>query len=204
MNVDLKGLSNLDIQNVGGWPLAGKIAVIGALCVCTLFAGYWFDTKNQVEVLNKERNEEGNLKQSFEGKQRRAANLEPLKQQLAEMKVTFGGMLRLLPSRTEIEGLLVDISQAGLASGLEFELFKPEAEISEDFYAIQPIKIKVLGEYHEFGEFISAVANLPRIVTQHDIDLSPLGGGSGQKSDALSMELVAKTYRYLEEGEVQE
>lgn len=202
MNLDLKSLNSLDINNAGSWPIAGKIVVIGLLCVCTLFAGYWFDTKNQLEALKKERSEEATLKQSFEGKQRRAANLEPLKQQLAEMKVTFGGMLRLLPSRTEIEGLLVDISQAGLASGLEFELFKPEAEVLEDFYAVQPIKIKVLGGYHQFGEFISTVANLPRIVTQHDISISPLGG-RGQQEDMLSMELIAKTYRYLEDGEVQ-
>lgn len=202
MNLDLKSLNSLDINNAGSWPIAGKIVVIGLLCVCTLFAGYWFDTKNQLEALKKERSEEATLKQSFEGKQRRAANLEPLKQQLAEMKVTFGGMLRLLPSRTEIEGLLVDISQAGLASGLEFELFKPEAEVLEDFYAVQPIKIKVLGGYHQFGEFISTVANLPRIVTQHDISISPLGG-RGQQEDVLSMELIAKTYRYLEDGEVQ-
>lgn len=202
MNLDLKSLNSLDINNAGSWPIAGKIVVIGLLCVCTLFAGYWFDTKNQLEALKKERSEEASLKQSFEGKQRRAANLEPLKQQLAEMKVTFGGMLRLLPSRTEIEGLLVDISQAGLASGLEFELFKPEAEVLEDFYAVQPIKIKVLGGYHQFGEFISTVANLPRIVTQHDISISPLGG-RGQQEDMLSMELIAKTYRYLEDGEVQ-
>lgn len=203
MNLDLKSLNDLDINNAGSWPVAGKAAVIGVLCLCTLFAGYWFDTKSQLEVLSKKRNEETNLKQSFEGKQRRAANLEPLKQQLAEMKVTFGGMLRLLPSRTEIEGLLVDISQAGLASGLEFELFKPEAEVLEDFYAVQPIKIKVLGGYHQFGEFISTVANLPRIVTQHDIGMSPVSG-QREKGEGLSMELVAKTYRYLEDGEVQD
>ncbi|MFZ0257674.1 MAG: type 4a pilus biogenesis protein PilO [Gammaproteobacteria bacterium] len=203
MNLDLKSLNNLDINNAGNWPVAGKVAVIGVLCLCTLFGGYWFDTKSQLEVIKKERDQEADLKQGFEGKQRRAVNLEPLKQQLAEMKTTFGGMLRLLPSRTEIEGLLVDISQAGLASGLEFELFKPEVEVTEDFYAVQPIKIKVVGDYHQFGEFISTVANLPRIVTQHDIGISPLSGRM-EKKDVLSMELVAKTYRYLEDGEVQD
>lgn len=203
MNMDLKNLNSLDINNIGSWPVAGKVAVIGVLCLCTIFAGYWFDTKGQLEVLNKKRSEETNLKQSLEAKQRRAANLEPLKQQLAEMKVTFGDMLRLLPSKTEIEGLLVDISQAGLASGLEFQLFEPEGEVLEDFYAVQPIKIKVLGDYHQFGEFISTVANLPRIVTQHDIGISPLSE-RGEKHDVLSMDLVAKTYRYLEDGEIQE
>jgi type IV pilus assembly protein PilO len=203
MNLDLKSLNNLDVSSIGSWPVAGRVAVIVALCLCTLFAGYWFDTKSQLEVLGQARNEEVDLRQSFEGKQRRAANLEPLKQQLAEMKVTFGGMLRLLPNRTEIEGLLVDISQAGLASGLEFELFKPETEVSEDFYAVQPIRIKVIGGYHQFGEFISTVANLPRIVTQHDIAISSVGD-RGANKDLLGMELVAKTYRYLEDGEVQQ
>lgn len=203
MNVDLKSLNNLDVNSIGSWPVAGRIAVIAMLFIAALFAGYWFDTKGQLELLSKERDEETNLRQSFEGKQRRAANLEPLKQQLAEMKVTFGGMLRLLPSRTEIEGLLVDISQAGLASGLEFELFKPEAEVLEEFYAVQPIRIRVVGSYHQFGEFISSVANLPRIVTQHDITIGPRGG-RGEKEDVLSMDLVAKTYRYLEDGEAQE
>ncbi|MGF1613729.1 MAG: type 4a pilus biogenesis protein PilO [Gammaproteobacteria bacterium] len=203
MNLDLNSLNQLDVKSAGNWPIAAKIAVIAVLCLCTLAVGYWFDTKNQIEILNKARSEEDSLKQSFEAKQRRAVNLEPLKQQLAEMKATFGGMLRLLPNRTEIEALLVDISQAGLASGLEFELFKPEAEVVADFYAVQPIRIKVLGDYHQFGEFVSNVANLPRIVTQHDVSITPVNA-RGEKMNLLSMELVAKTYRYLEDGENQE
>lgn len=203
MNLDLNSLTQLDLKSAGNWPIAAKIAIITVLCLCTLAVGYWFDTKNQIEMLNKVRSEEDSLKQSFEAKQRRAVNLEPLKQQLAEMKATFGGMLRLLPNRTEIEALLVDISQAGLASGLEFELFKPEAEVLADFYAIQPIRIRVLGDYHQFGEFVGNVANLPRIVTQHDISIQSVNT-RGQKTNLLSMELVAKTYRYLEDGEGQQ
>lgn len=203
MNLDLQHLNSLDINQIGNWPTAAKGVVIGILCLGTLFAGYWFDIKDQVTAREQARKQETMLKQSFEAKQKRAANLEPLKQQLAQIKETFGGMLRLLPNKTEIEGLLVDISQAGLASGLEFELFKPETEVLADFYAIQPIKVKVLGSYHKFGEFISAVANLPRIVTQHDIAIEPVTR-QNEKMHDLSMELVAKTYRYLDDGETKD
>jgi type IV pilus assembly protein PilO len=133
---------------------------------------------------------------TFDTKQRKAANLEPLKEQLALMKESFGALLRLLPNKTEIEALLVDISQSGLASGLEFELFKPQPEQPQEFYAIQPIRLRVTGTFHEFGEFIGAVAALPRIVTQHDIKIRPVG------EEQLVMEATAKTYRYLEDDEV--
>ena len=136
--------------------------------------------------------EEKEKKEVFEGKQRKAANLEPLREQLEEMKQSFGAMLRQLPNQAEIDALLVDISQTGLASGLEFELFKPGAETQAEFYAEKPIKIRVRGRYHEFGEFVSGVAALPRIVTQHDIEITPA------KND-LVMDATAKTYRYLEE-----
>lgn len=202
MNLDeLRNLSNLDPNNIGNWPTPVKATVIVFLCVATLAAGYWFDTKNQIENLEQAQKKEADLRTSFETKQRRAANLEPLKRQLAEIRQSFGAMLRLLPNKTELEGLLVDISQAGLASGLEFDLFKPGAEVLADFYAIQPIKIHVLGNYHEFGAFASAVAALPRIVTQHDISIRP-HRGNGKGDQDLTMELTAKTYRYLEEGEM--
>ena len=113
------------------------------------------------------------------------------------MEQTFGGLLKLLPDRTQIDGLLVDISKSGLAAGLEFELFKPGSEIPADFYAIQPIQIRVTGSYHEFGEFISAVAALPRIVTVHDISIKPRGAS---ESGDLTMGIIARTYRYLDEG----
>ena len=165
--------------------------MIGVLCIAVLGAGFYFDTKEQIAQLDTVEKKEGELRTTFEAKQRKAANLEPLKRQLKEMKQSFGALLRLLPDKTEIEGLLVDISQAGLASGLEFRLFKPQAEVQAEFYAEQPINITVQGTYHEFGEFVSAVAALPRIVTQHDVVLKP---GQGE----LSMSMVAKTYRYLE------
>ncbi len=198
-------LRNLDPKNIGSWPMPAKVLVILTLCAAVLGAGYYFDTQHQRIALTKAQSAESDLRNSFEGKQRRAANLEPLKLQLAEMKESFGALLRLLPNKTEIESLLVDISQSGLASGLEFELFKPSAETPAEFYAIQPIQIRVTGTYHEFGEFISAVAALPRIVTQHDITITPRGSGR-VNGDALelTMDLVAKTYRYLEDDEIDE
>ena len=147
--------------------------------------------------MSKAEGQEKQLKQEFSSKQLKAANLEPLTEQLGEMKQSLGAMLRLLPSKTEIEGLLVDISQSGLAAGLEFELFKPKKEAKEDFYAVQPIDIRVTGEYQQFASFIEAVAALPRIVTQHDLRISP-------KGELLSMQLEARTYRYLDEEELAE
>nr|WP_320416311.1 type 4a pilus biogenesis protein PilO [Candidatus Reidiella endopervernicosa] len=134
------------------------------------------------------------LKKAFEFKQRKAANLDAYKEQLAEMERTFGALLRQLPNKAEIADLLVDISQTGLASGLEFELFKPTAERNKEFYVEHPINLKVIGQYHEFGEFASGIAALPRIVTLHDIGISP-----HKSKDMLVMTARAKTYRYLEE-----
>ncbi len=195
---------NLDPNNVGNWPGPLKGIVILILCAAVLGAGYWFDTKEQLVVLKTAQKKEVELKGVFEFKQRKAANLEPLREQLQEMKESFGNLLRLLPNKTEIEGLLVDISQSGLAAGLEFELFKPSAEQVAEFYAIQPITIRVTGNFHEFGNFVSAVASLPRIVTQHDIRMDLVNKGGGRDNADLVMNMVAKTYRYLEEQEIEE
>ncbi|MDX1432568.1 MAG: type 4a pilus biogenesis protein PilO [Gammaproteobacteria bacterium] len=204
MAFSLNDLSKLDLdpQNIGNWPGAIKGIVIVLLCAAVLGAGYWFDTQHQILALEDAQKKEIDLKNVFEAKQRKAANLEPLKQQLREMKESFGNLLRLLPNKTEIEGLLVDISQSGLAAGLEFELFKPQAEQLAEFYAIQPIQIRVTGTYHEFGNFISSVAALPRIVTQHDVAIAPAVAGKPE-NDQLIMNMVAKTYRYLEEDEIE-
>lgn len=192
MNLD--DLNNLDFNNMGGWPLPVKAGAVVLVCVAVLGAGYWFDIKDQVEKLDQVEKQELEKRDIFDQKQRKAANLEPLKQQLAEMEQSFGAMLRQLPNQSEIEGLLVDISQTGLAAGLEFDLFQPLDEKPADFYAEKPIKIRVSGNYHEFGEFISGVAGLPRIVTQHDISIKPV-----DKEGKLVMEATAKTYRYLKE-----
>jgi len=195
----MSDLQNLDPQRIGSWPLPVRALIFLGLCIALLAGGFYLDTRNQMTSLAKTQAKEDQLWDAFELKQGRAANLEPLKQLLAEMKQSLGEQLRLLPNKTEIEGLLVDISQSGLASGLEFELFKPETEQPAEFYAIQPIRITVTGTYHEFGNFISAVAALPRIVTQHDVNIAPRKGDTG---DTLVMSMVAKTYRYMDDDEI--
>lgn len=197
-------LNELDFHNIGNWPNPAKAAAVGVLCIAVLGAGYWFDTKSAWETFSQVRQQEQELKQIFETKQRKAANLAAYTQQMEEMRQSFGAMLRQLPSQTEVEALLVDISQTGLASGLEFELFKPEAEVPRDFYAELPIRIKVTGNYHQFGNFISGIAALPRIVTLHDISITHVQQKEGDKKGTgptaqLVMEITAKTYRYLEE-----
>jgi type IV pilus assembly protein PilO len=202
--MDLSDLTKLDLdpQNIGNWPAPIKGVLILLLCAGLLGAGYYFDTQHQIVALENAQDKETELKNIFVAKQKKAANLEPLREQLKEMKESFGNLLRLLPNKTEIEGLLVDISQAGLAAGLEFELFKPEAEQLAEFYAIQPIQIRVTGTFHEFGNFVSSVASLPRIVTQHDVTMAPVSAGREGGKD-LVMNVVAKTYRYLEEEEIE-
>ena len=190
-------LNDLDLSAIGAWPMAAKAAVIIIICAIVLALGYFFDIQNQQKSLAKIEKEEIKLKKSFEKKQATAANLDAYKKQMLEMKESFGTMLRQLPSKTEVEDLLIDISQTGLASGIEFELFKPGKEKFIEFYAEQPISIQVKGDYHEFGDFISGVAALPRIVTLHNISISPK-----KKSKELAMSITAKTYRYLDESEI--
>jgi type IV pilus assembly protein PilO len=190
-------LNDLDFSNLGKWPTALKVALIIIVCAAVAVAGFFLDVKKQSEKLQRSEKEEVSLKQEFENKQAKAVNLDAYKQQLKDIEESFGAMLRQLPSKTEVEGLLVDISQTGLASGIEFQLFKPEGERYIDFYAELPIKMKMTGTYHEFGNFVSGVAALPRIVTLHDISIT-----KDQKSDRLSMEVTAKTYRYLDETEI--
>ena len=206
----LSDLQNLDLQNVGGWPLPVKIFFMILLFAAIQLAGYYFDVKNQRVTLEQERRQQVTHLATIEEKQKKAANLEPLKQQMKEMQQSFGDMLKQLPSRTEVAGLLVDISQTGLAAGLEFQLFKPANEIPSEYYAELPIQIRVVGNYHEFGEFISGIAALPRIVTTHNISIATGGKktvqGAGQKDQvggepALVMTATAKTYRALDEEE---
>ena len=193
--MNLSELNNLDIKNIPNWPPAARAFVVFAVFVGVLGLGYWLDIKDQRAGLEKAEAKEKELRQVFEVKAKKAANLAAYEQQLAEMKESFGAMLRQLPNKTEVAELLVDISQTGLASGLEFELFKPQTEIPKEFYAELPISIRVKGSYHEFGNFVSGVAALPRIVTVHDINIEP--GKDGE----LTMDLLAKTYRYMDENE---
>jgi type IV pilus assembly protein PilO len=149
-------------------------------------------------VLQRAEADELDLRSQFENKQQRAANLDAYKAQLVEMERSFGAMLRQLPGKTEVPNLLVDISQTGLAAGLQEKLFQPGAEESKGFYAELPIKIRLVGSYHEFGTFVSGIAALPRIVTLHDIQITPLGDKAGGY-DNLVMDVTAKTYRYIED-----
>jgi type IV pilus assembly protein PilO len=196
LNINLSDLNNIDFNDVARWPLALKVVAIILLCAAVLGAGIWFDTRNQLDMLEKAGKKEVELKGIFAKKQNKAANLADYKAQMDDMKKSFGTMLRQLPGETEVEALLVDISQTGLANGLEFELFKPGSESPAEFYAELPIQIKVIGNYHDFGRFVSDVAALPRIVTLHDFSISQ-NKTKGQAG--LIMEATAKTYRYLDE-----
>ncbi len=193
--MNLSELNELDFNNIAGWPLPARIFVVALVFAGVLGLGYWLDIKDQRINLEKVEAKETELRQTFEAKARKAANLAAYEQQLEEMKVSFGAMLRQLPNKTEVAELLVDISQTGLAAGLEFELFKPRPEKPKDFYAELPISIRVKGDYHEFGNFVSGVAALPRIVTVHNINVEP------NKDGELTMDMLAKTYRYMDEEE---
>lgn len=201
MAFSLEDLNNLDIndlKNIGTAPAIVKGILIILLCVIVAVAGYFLLTTPKLEELKKVEMEETKLRSVFDEKAAKAANLEAYKQQLDEMRQSFGALLRQLPNKTEIETLLTDISQTGISSGLEIELFKPEGLVPKDFYAEYPIKLRVTGRYHQFAQFISGVAALPRIVTLQNIEIAPAGKESGVK---LAMELTAVTYQYLDETE---
>ncbi|MBL1261088.1 MAG: type 4a pilus biogenesis protein PilO [Thiotrichaceae bacterium] len=199
LKIDFSELGKIDPNDVSKWPIALKAIVIVALSMGVLGAGYWFDTQDQIAVLELAEKKEQELKDVYKIKQSKAANLEAYRAQMVEMKLSFGAMLRQLPSKTEVAELLVDVSQTGLQNGLEFDLFKPEAEVPAEFYAELPIKVRVSGSYHEFGKFVSDLAELPRIVTLHDFTIKPNKGVTKNGKSSLIMEATAKTYRYIEE-----
>ena len=203
--MDLSQLNELDFNNIGEWPGAAKAVVIILLCAGLAGAWYYFDTQSQIEELRGVESQEADLRATFETKQQKAANLDAYRQQLEEMKESFGAMLRQLPDKTEVAALLVDVSQTGLAAGLEFELFRPSGEQLKDFYAELPIQVQVTGEYHDFGRFISGLAALPRIVTIHDVDINALSKASRNTDEPVKLGLKAtvKTYRYLDEEATQ-
>lgn len=202
--MDLAELRELDLNQPGRWPLVVKLAAMVIVFSLVLTAGWYFDWRQQWDQLKQARARETELKKQFEHKQRLAADLAAYQKQLKDMEASFGAMLRQLPSRAEVAKLLVDISQTGLASGLEFELFKPLEPVRKEFYAELPVSIQVRGTYQEFAHFVSAVANLPRIVTLHNIsisrDSSAHAGPDKSSGTPLRMALSAKTYWYLEGG----
>jgi type IV pilus assembly protein PilO len=196
MNV-VDELKNLDVNDVGRWPLVFRGAVIFLVFLAVVGAGTWFTIiKDKLPSLQRAQDDEQTLRVTFENKQRKAANYDAYKAQLSQIEQSFGTMLRQLPGETEIPSLIVDVSQTGLASGLQEKLFQPQPEIPRDFYAEKPIKIRLSGGYHEIAKFVSGVAALPRIVTLHNINITPEGQDS---FDQLSIEVTAQTYRYLDE-----
>jgi type IV pilus assembly protein PilO len=203
----LDQLRNLDPNDPGRWPFGVRLGTAVLLFLLVAGGAYYFLVWKSEEhgrpKLLEARAKETELMQELEKKARRAANLEAYREQLAEMEKSFGAMLRQLPNKTEVPNLLVDISQTGLAAGLEEKLFKPEGEIRKDFYAELPIKIRLTGDYHEMGRFASGIAALPRIVTLHDIEITPQAGrGKGiVEPGDLVLNVTAKTYRYLDDEE---
>jgi len=190
---DFKGL---DPKDVGAWPPGPRITILLIVFVLLLVAGWWFDWRHQIEEYEKKQQEEIKLKDEWLGKKKQAVNLEEYRKQLAEIDRSFGALLRQLPNKAEMESLLVDINQAGLGRGLQFELFRPGTEIMKDFYAELPITVRVTGNYHDLGAFAGDVAKMPRIVTLNNVNVN-VGKESG-----LYMDATATTYRYLDEEEL--
>lgn len=196
--MDMSELKDLDFNNLGSASTGAKAVVIGFVVIALLAAGYWFMVKDKRDDLASRESMELRLKQEFREKQQKAANLEAYEAQLEEMEDLLAGMLQQLPSRTEMPAILVDISRTAQGSGISNELFEPRSEIMRDFYAEQPISVRMVGTYHEFGSFVSSVASLSRVVilTMRDISLQPVEGGR------LRMEGTVTTYRYLDPNEV--
>ena len=193
--MDLKELNQIDFNNIGeaSWGIKGLILVVIVLAILGL--SYYLFIGDQRTDLERAESREMQLRDEFEDKQQRAANLQPYEDQLEEMERMFASLLELLPSSAEIPSLLVDISQTGLQAGLEIELFEPRGENRQDFYAEVPIRLRVRGDYEDLAEFVSGVSALPRVVTMHNMHIRP-----GNADNDLLMDAVARTYRYLEEN----
>ena len=196
----LEELRSLDPRDPGRWPLAARAGAVGicflALTIALIYVFVWDEQRPE---LQRREDTEQTLRQEFKTKHSKAVNLDVYKQQLKDIERSFGALLRQLPGKTEVPNLLVDISQTGLSAGLEEKLFQPQPEQKKDFYAELPIKISLTGSYHEFGEFVSGIAALPRIVTLHDIEIK---SANKDAYDQLTLDLTAKTYRYLDEDEL--
>lgn len=195
-NVKNFDVSELDINNIGIWPMPIKVLVLLLVFGLMLGGGYWFFVKDLYAEVERAADREQELRQEYERKAYRVANLDRYRQQMVEMEETFGALVRQLPSDTEVPGLLEDITNTALSSGLDLQEFALQDEVEKDFYVELPINIRVRGNYHEMAGFVSSVAGLPRIVTLHDFSISRSDG-----NDELRMEMVAKTYRYRAGGE---
>ena len=193
----LEQFRHLNTRDPGTWPALPKFALLSALLVALLVGAYFLDWQSELEELDAGRQQEAKLKQEYVDKKRQAVNLDLLRVQLRDIETSFGALLKQLPNRSQMEALLVDINQAGLGRGLQFELFRPaQQETTKDFYAELPINVKVTGNYHDMGAFASDIGQLPRIVTLNDIVLTV--GNQG----VLTMDTTARTFRYLDEEEL--
>ena len=196
---------DLNINNAGNWPMGQKLVACGLAALVILVGIYYLLIGDKRDQLDQLEHTETSLKATYQEKHGRAANLEPLKIQLAQMKQILEQMMRQLPGKTEMPDLIVDVSQTALASGIVNELFQPGPEIKKEFYAEKPIALRMIGTYHQFGSFMSGVASLPRVVilTMHNISLHPTGNAKGGLNDTLTLEGTVKTYRYLDETEME-
>ncbi len=211
MNLSEINLNDIDLREAGDWPWVGKIVLVVLVIAAVLGAGYYFFTSDRLEELDRVTREEQQLRQEFIEKQRVAANLESFRAQLKQMEAELEVMLRQLPTGTEMPDLLEDVSNTGKRNGLDFELFKPEAEQPRDFYAAKPITIKAQGTYHQFGAFVSGVAALSRIVTLENATLASAsasasdkaakGGKKAGDTESLSIQATLQTYRYMDEAD---
>lgn len=192
----LDELNNLDLKTLADWPLPTKLGALALLCAAIVVAGWWFDWRGGMETLDAAKQRETELRGVFTTKKNQAINLEAYKKQLADIQQAFGTLLKQLPNKQEMDALITDVNQAGLGRGLQFELFRPEAETVSEFYAETPIQVKVTGGYHDVAAFVSDVSKLSRIVTMQNIGMEP------GKDGLLNMDAVVKTYRYLDEEEI--
>lgn len=200
--VDFQGIVDdfrtLNPKDVGAWPVLPRITVLFALFLAILLAGWWFVWNDQLDDLDKKQKDQESLKEEFVTKKRQAVNLDLYTQQLNEMDRSFGALLKQLPNKSEVESLLVEINQAGMGRGLQFDFFKPGQELVKDFYAELPISVKLTGNYHDFGAFAGDIGRLSRIVTLNNVSIST----GSTKDTGLTMDAVTKTFRYLDEEEV--
>jgi type IV pilus assembly protein PilO len=192
----LDELNKLDLKTLADWPLPTKLAALVVLFVAIVAAGWWFDWRGGMETLDASKQKETELRSVFATKKNQAVNLEAYSKQLADIEQAFGALLKQLPNKQEMDALITDVNQAGLGRGLQFDLFKPDAETVTEFYAETPITVKVTGGYHDIAAFVSDVSKLSRIVTLQNISLAPA------KEGVLNMDAVVKTYRYLDDEEV--
>ena len=195
----LDDFNNIDFKNIGSLPLPVKLVLLSFIALLLVGLGYWFLWAPQLEEFDSAQAKEQELRQVFLTKKAQAIKVDAYRQQMVDIEKTFGALLKQLPDKSQMDGLLTDINQAGLGRGLEFELFKPENETVTEFYAEKPITIKIIGNYHDMGAFATDISKLSRIVTLNNLSIAPINAGA--KDSPLAMEATAKTYRYLDASE---